>query len=211
MHTHVHTHSQIPTHSHTSPHPPTPHTLSHTHVHHCLKSRSCMCMHVCVCVFVFEWLCVSVRFQCVLPTSAIVVSGGDWCQCLHTHTSEQIMNGPHYDEDVLDLNGYGFAGDESLEGDDVMLPSLADLSPTTDSRYQSHTLHCDSNGEFGFTLRHFSIQPNAAGMVSGPQPLKPGFSSCTIQPPKPLYPPQPLYPPPSPKSPCYVHVVLLMS
>lgn len=84
----------------------------------------------------------------------------------HTHKlpSLQVVNGPHYD-DEFDLNGYDFPGDELLDRDDVVLPSLADLSPSTDSRYQSHTLHCDSNGQFGFTLRHFSIQPNA-GMVS---------------------------------------------
>ena len=76
------------------------------------------------------------------------------------------MNGPNsYDDDDLadaGFEGYGgYDGDDvMLDGDDVMLPSLAELSLTGDTRYQSHTLHCSPDGEFGFTLRHFSIQPN---------------------------------------------------
>ena len=77
------------------------------------------------------------------------------------------MNGPSFDDELLDFDTYGFHGDDLLDNNDVLCRSLADLSPTTDNKYQSHTLHCNGNGEFGFTIRHFSIQPNAsAGAVS---------------------------------------------
>ena len=67
------------------------------------------------------------------------------------------------DPSVDDYGGYDGnedGDDVMLDGDDVMFPSLMELSPTGNTRYQSHTLHCSADGEFGFTLRHFSIQPN---------------------------------------------------
>ena len=80
----------------------------------------------------------------------------------------QVLNGPSmFDGDPNDpddlgdpsLDDYGdYDGNE--DGDDVMFPSLMELSPTGNTKYQSHTLHCSADGEFGFTLRHFSIQPN---------------------------------------------------
>ena len=95
----------------------------------------------------------------------------------HTHTL-QVLNGPSmFDGDGDDLgdpslDDYGgYDGNEDgddvmLDGDDVMFPSLMELSPTGNTRYQSHTLHCSADGEYGFTVRHFSIQPNTRAVSS---------------------------------------------
>ncbi len=45
-----------------------------------------------------------------------------------------------------------------METLDEPLVSLAELS-YSEMKYKSVSIHCDSEGQFGFTLRHFTIQP----------------------------------------------------
>ena len=55
---------------------------------------------------------------------------------------------------MLVSSGQGSPDDEA-----ELLPSLADLSPP-DTHYQSVTVAANQLGQFGITLRHFSIQPD---------------------------------------------------
>ena len=68
------------------------------------------------------------------------------------------LNGPSDYSDLLPLvdNQFG-AREEETEEEEVR--SLADLSPS-DTKYQTITISCNEQGQFGFTLRHFSIQPS---------------------------------------------------
>ncbi len=46
-----------------------------------------------------------------------------------------------------------------METADEPLVSLAELS-YSEMKYQSISVHCDALGQFGFSLRHFTIQPS---------------------------------------------------
>ena len=82
----------------------------------------------------------------------------------------QVLSGRGYEIDGYDDD---FTRDDIINGDDdFIIRSLTEMADMP-TRYQSHTLHCAADGDYGFTLRHFSIQPNAGGTVSRPHPLDP--------------------------------------
>ena len=77
----------------------------------------------------------------------------------HTHTHTQPnLNGPSDYSDLLPLVDNQFAAREE-ETEEEEVRSLADLS-SSDTKYQTITISCNEQGQFGFTLRHFSIQPS---------------------------------------------------
>ena len=88
----------------------------------------------------------------------------------HTHTtytltpSQPKMNGPVDYPDLLPLADGRFTPreeeeEEQEDEEEDEVRSLAGLSPS-DTKYQTVTVRCNEQGHFGFTLRHFSIQPS---------------------------------------------------
>ena len=66
---------------------------------------------------------------------------------------------PHHNGPLEDLSELLVSSGQGSPDEAELLPSLADLSPP-DTHYQRATVTANQLGQFGITLRHFSIQPD---------------------------------------------------